>query len=410
MELWALITVGSAFLQNLRSTLQKHLKGRMGTTGATFVRFGFGLPFAFLYLAILHLGLGRPLPVPGSTFAIWAVIGALAQITATFLLVHLFSFRNFAVGTAYSRTEPAQAALLALILFGETIGLGTAAAILVSILGVMLISVARTTFTPLSLVTSVTSRTASIGLASGFFFGISAIAYRTASLSLAPSLPAPDAMVQAGYTLCVVITIQTLSMLCWMAWRDQLRGYEAVPLRITLAEAPTAQREQALAELLQPLLEQGSRAVSHRQSTRFGNSVEHAVVPARWRIEGTLLEVMLAEKPPAPLLSAHVALLEQFAASGPAQAGQAPSWLMLASAQCLPPPRLRELSRLLGQGSELLARARRCTQQRSAQLQRLWPLLAGSVERVEVGEARRFHPWLGLQRWQAVALPDNPEP
>lgn len=221
MELWALITVGSAFLQNLRSTLQKHLKGRMGTTGATFVRFGFGLPFAFLYLGILHLGLGRPLPVPGATFAIWAVIGALAQISATFLLVHLFSFRNFAVGTAYSRTEPAQAALLALILFGETIGLGTAAAILVSILGVMLISVARTTFTPLSLVTSVTSRTALIGLASGFFFGISAIAYRTASLSLAPSLPVPDAMVQAGYTLCVVITIQTLSMLFWMAWRDR---------------------------------------------------------------------------------------------------------------------------------------------------------------------------------------------
>lgn len=221
MELWALITVGSAFLQNLRSTLQKHLKGRMGTTGATFVRFGYGLPFAFLYLAILHLGLGRPLPVPGATFAIWAVIGALAQITATFLLVHLFSFRNFAVGTAYSRTEPAQAALLALILFGETISLGTAAAILVSILGVMLISVARATFTPLSLVTSVTSRTALIGLASGFFFGISAIAYRTASLSLAPSLLTPDAMVQAGYTLCVVITIQTLSMLFWMAWRDR---------------------------------------------------------------------------------------------------------------------------------------------------------------------------------------------
>ena len=221
MELWAIITVGSAFLQNLRSTLQKHLKGKMGTTGATFVRFGFGLPFAFLYLAILHVGLGRPLPVPGLTFAIWAVIGALAQISATFLLVHLFSFRNFAVGTAYSRTEPAQAALIALILFGETIGVGTVAAILVSILGVMLISVARTAFTPASLLTSVGSPTALIGLASGFFFGISAIAYRTASLSLEPSLPKPDALVQAGYTLCVVITIQTLSMLFWMAWRDR---------------------------------------------------------------------------------------------------------------------------------------------------------------------------------------------
>lgn len=221
MELWALITVGSAFLQNLRSTLQKHLKGRMGTTGATFVRFGFGLPFAFLYLAILHLGLGRPLPLPGATFAVWSLIGAFAQIAATFLLVHLFSFRNFAVGTAYSRTEPAQAALLALFLFGETIGLGTVAAILVSILGVMLISVARTALTPMSLVTSVGSPTALVGLASGFFFGISAIAYRTASLSLAPSLPEPDAVTQAGYTLCIVITVQTLSMFAWMAWRDR---------------------------------------------------------------------------------------------------------------------------------------------------------------------------------------------
>lgn len=221
MELWAVITIGSAFLQNMRSVLQKHLKGQMGTTGATFVRFGFGLPFAFLYLGILYFGLGRPMPVPGLVFAGWAVVGALAQIAATFLLVHLFSFRNFAVGTAYSRTEPAQAALIALLLFGETITTGTFAAILVSILGVMAISVARTPLRPNALITSVGSPTALIGLASGFFFGISGTAYRAASLSLAPSLPEPDAVVQAGYTLCVVIVVQTVVMLAWMLWREQ---------------------------------------------------------------------------------------------------------------------------------------------------------------------------------------------
>jgi drug/metabolite transporter (DMT)-like permease len=221
MEFWAIITIGAAFLQNMRSALQKHLKSRMGTTGATFVRFGFGLPFAFLYLAILNRGFDRPLPVPGLVFAGWAVVGALAQIAATFLLVHLFSFRNFAVGTAYSRTEPAQAALIALVLFGETVTGGTFAAILVSIAGVMLISVARTTLTPSALVTSVLSRTALIGLTSGFFFGLSGTAYRAASLSLAPTLPAPDAVMQAGYTLCVVIVVQTVSMLVWMLWRDR---------------------------------------------------------------------------------------------------------------------------------------------------------------------------------------------
>lgn len=220
MEFWAIITFGSAFLQNMRSALQKHLKGKMGTTGATFVRFGFGLPFAFVYLGLLHFAFGRPLPVPDGHFAVWAVLGALAQIAATFLLVHLFSFRNFAVGTAYSRTEPAQAALIALVLFGETVRLSVVGAIGVSILGVMLISVARTEFTLKSLVTSVGSRTAIIGLTSGFFFGMSGISYRAASLSLEPSLPAPDSIMQASFTLAVVIVIQTLVMLAWMLWRE----------------------------------------------------------------------------------------------------------------------------------------------------------------------------------------------
>jgi len=221
MELWSLITVGSAFLQNLRSALQKHLKGRMGTTGATFVRFGYGVPFAIAYLTVLHFGLGRPLPMPNGAFAFWAAVGAFAQITATFLLVYLFSFRNFAVGTAYSRTEPAQAALIALVLFGERITASVMLAIAVSVVGVMLISVARIELTVRTLLTSVVSRTAQIGLLSGLFFGVSGTAYRSASLALQPSLPAPDSVMQASFTLVVVILMQTFAMLFWMLWRDR---------------------------------------------------------------------------------------------------------------------------------------------------------------------------------------------
>ena len=58
MELWIPITIAAAFLQNLRSAAQKHLKSVMGTTGATFVRFGFGFPFALLLVAALHFGAG----------------------------------------------------------------------------------------------------------------------------------------------------------------------------------------------------------------------------------------------------------------------------------------------------------------------------------------------------------------
>lgn len=221
METWVLITIAAAFLQNVRSAMQKHLKGVMGTTGATFVRFGFGLPFAFLYLVVLWQVVGRPLPVPNGTFFLWAVIGGLAQIAATFLLVHLFSFRNFAVGTAYSRTEPAQAALFGLIFLGEKASEGTLVAIAISVVGVMLISVARTTLSARTLVTSVFSRTAGIGVLSGTFFGLSAVAYRSASLALAPSLPAPDYMMQASFTLGFVILLQTVVMLIWIVVRER---------------------------------------------------------------------------------------------------------------------------------------------------------------------------------------------
>jgi drug/metabolite transporter (DMT)-like permease len=217
MELWIPITIAAAFLQNLRSAAQKHLKSVMGTTGATFVRFGFGLPFAGLFLAILRFWAGYDFPSLGPTFFAWAIVGGLAQIGATFLLVYLFSFRNFAVGTAYSRTEPAQAALFGLIFLGEYASAGTLLAIAVSVIGVMLISVAHTQVGWRSLITSVFARNALIGLASGTLFGVSAVAYRAASISLG----GPNFMMQASVTLTFVIILQTLLMLIWMLLRDR---------------------------------------------------------------------------------------------------------------------------------------------------------------------------------------------
>ena len=216
METWVVITVAAAFLQNIRSTLQKYLKGRIGTTGATFVRFGFGLPFAYLFLAILHYGMGYSLPALHGTFAGWIVLAALAQIFAQALLIHLFSYRNFAVGTAYSRTEPAQAALFGLIFLSETVSWMVLLAIAISVAGVMLISVARTELNRAALVTSLASRTVAIGLCAGTFFGIAAVGYRGASLSLG----GPNFLMQGGVTLCAAITFQTIVMLAFIALRD----------------------------------------------------------------------------------------------------------------------------------------------------------------------------------------------
>ncbi|MBC7283233.1 DMT family transporter [Hoeflea sp.] len=212
METWVLITLAAAFLQNIRSVLQKHLKGVMGTTGATFVRFGFGVPFALSFVALLAFGLGYPMPRLNMSFAGWVTLAGLAQIAAQALLIQIFSHRNFTVGTAYSRTEPAQAAVFGLIFLGDRVSGGTILAIAISLVGVVLISVARSAAGASALLRSVFSRTAALGLASGTIFGIAAVAYRAASLSL----EGPNFMMQAAVTLLAAIILQTVVMLVWM--------------------------------------------------------------------------------------------------------------------------------------------------------------------------------------------------
>lgn len=222
MPLWIVVTLFAAFCQNLRSALQKHLKGRLGTTGATFVRFGYGFPFALAYVGVLHWGFGMALPVPGADFAVAAVLGGLAQIGATFLLVHLFSFRNFAVGTAYSKTEPVQAALFGVLILGEHVDLSAAIAIAVGVAGVILISMARVPMTARAILASLTGKPALIGLASAALFGASAAFYRAASLAL----EGPGYLMQAAYALAVVTAFQSVVMIVWMALRepDQLKA------------------------------------------------------------------------------------------------------------------------------------------------------------------------------------------
>ncbi|MCX8995808.1 DMT family transporter [Rhizobiaceae bacterium BDR2-2] len=217
MEAWIPITIAAAFLQNLRSALQKRLRSSLGTRGASFVRFGYGFPLAVLYVGVLHGVVGYAVPDLNLRFVFWAVIGGLAQIYATILLVHLFSLRNFAVGTAYSKTEPVQAALFGFLLLGEKLTAGAVFAIVVGVVGVMLISMARSPLSPKSLLTALASRTALIGIASGGIFGISAVAYRSAALAL----EGPNPVMQAATTLAFVTGFQTLYMLVWMLATDR---------------------------------------------------------------------------------------------------------------------------------------------------------------------------------------------
>jgi len=215
VDLWIPITIFAAFCQNLRSALQKHLKGALGTTGATFVRFAYGVPFAWLYVAVLNQGAGLPFPDIAPVFYFFAAAGGLAQIAATFLLIYLFSFRNFTSGTAYSKTEPIQAALFGWVLLGETVTVTGGIAIVLGVAGVIAVSLAREPRGFAAILRALTGRPALIGLASAALFGASAALYRSASLSLEGT----GFLMQAGFALALVTVFQTAVMAAWMMFR-----------------------------------------------------------------------------------------------------------------------------------------------------------------------------------------------
>jgi drug/metabolite transporter (DMT)-like permease len=212
MEIWIPITIAAAFLQNLRSVLQKRLKDTLSTWGVTSARFVYAAPLACLLLVGLLARTGQSAPPLNSTFITSAILGGIAQILATGLLIHLFSYKNFTVATAFTKTEPVQTALFGIVLLGDRLSLPVALAILVSLVGVILISIpadpaARRRFL---------DRKALIGIASGGLFGLSAVAYRGASLSLVEG----DVLLRALTTLAFVTAFQALGVLAYLRLRE----------------------------------------------------------------------------------------------------------------------------------------------------------------------------------------------
>ena len=217
LELWIPVTLAAAFLQCVRTALQKHLKGQLSTNGAGFVRFFYGFPFALVYVAALVGLLGYEIPGTNPRFWIYALMGGVAQIVATSLLILVFSFRNFAVGTIYSKTEVVQTAIFGWLLFEQPLSAAGWLAILIGAAGVMTLSLAKTDAGLRQFLFGWTEKSALIGIGSGFLFGVSALAIREASLAL----DGGDAFIRAGFTLACITVLQTILMGTYLALRER---------------------------------------------------------------------------------------------------------------------------------------------------------------------------------------------
>jgi drug/metabolite transporter (DMT)-like permease len=213
LELWIPITFAAAFLQNLRTALQQQLTSVLDATEASYVRFCYAVPFAWMYLAVLIWVGFRP-PELSWDFGGHVLIGAVCQILGTVALIRSFQTRNFAVGTAYSKTETVQAALFAAVIMGESMNPVALTGILVSLLGVVLLSTPEGWRALLHLGPGPALW---YGVGAGAGFGISAVLYRGAALSL----PTGDFLVRASITLVAATTIPTVGMGVYLFLRNR---------------------------------------------------------------------------------------------------------------------------------------------------------------------------------------------
>jgi drug/metabolite transporter (DMT)-like permease len=208
--LWVAFTLVAATAQTFRNATQRSLTGRLGTAGATHIRFLFGLPFGLLALAIVSLVTGEIL-TPNLASLAWTVASAVCQIGATALMLAAMRERSFVVTTAYTKTEPVQIALFAIVFLGEHITLPLAIAILIATAGVLALS------WPSRAGGEIFSwRPALLGIVSGGLFALAAVGFRGGITALGSA----DFVAAATLTLAISLTVQTVLLSGWLAVRE----------------------------------------------------------------------------------------------------------------------------------------------------------------------------------------------
>jgi drug/metabolite transporter (DMT)-like permease len=224
--LWIPATIAAAAAQTARNAMQRHLTKTLGTVGATHVRFVYGAPFALLFLGLVLLATGEAVPAANLPFFAFLVVGALAQVLATALMLAAMGVANFSATITYTKTEPVQVAVFGLVILGDPVSLPSALAIVIATAGIVVMSKPQGGSSGLASLTP-----AALGLASGALFAISAICFRGAILSFEEGSFIVRASTALAWALCLQAGAVSLHMLLTdrpllaataRAWRESL--------------------------------------------------------------------------------------------------------------------------------------------------------------------------------------------
>jgi drug/metabolite transporter (DMT)-like permease len=208
-SLWIPFTVVAALGQVARNAMQRSLTGPLGTWGATNIRFLFGFPFSLLFLGVVLLATGDHVPWPGAVFWPWLLLGALAQIVATGLMLAAMNDASFVVTTAYLTTEAIQTAIFGFIFLSDHLTTFKVIAILIATAGVVITALRPGASGFGNLKPTVQ------GLVAAACFALSAVGFRGAIIVV----PDVSFVTAASFTLVFGLFVQTLVLTIYLLTR-----------------------------------------------------------------------------------------------------------------------------------------------------------------------------------------------
>jgi drug/metabolite transporter (DMT)-like permease len=205
-HLWILVAVIAASLQTIRSAYQKKMIPQLGEFGATYIRFIYALPFTLLIFIFWFYFLNNAIPELSHKSIIFCLIGAFCQVAFTLSLMIVFSFRNFAAGIAFSKTEVLFAALVEMFILNIYF---------LGVFAVVFLSIAKQNSNISDVFKKIYTSLFSIGTLLGVITGMilagSTIGYRLAIISI--DSPILDATI---YLSAIAIVAQTFFVGLWL--------------------------------------------------------------------------------------------------------------------------------------------------------------------------------------------------
>lgn len=201
--------------------MQQRVRATLSVNGAGLVRYFYGLPVAIALLAGWCAVRGVPLPGFDGGLIGWTVAAGFAQILATNLLLLAFSYHNYVAGTAYSKTEAIQAAVLSFVLLGERLSWLTWAGIAVGVFGVLYLASNGKRLR----VRDIGQPAALCGLAAGLGYTMTSIGVKLAT----QEVHTDDLILAALFVLVVVQAGQVLMQGLYVLLRE--RGQMTLVLR-----------------------------------------------------------------------------------------------------------------------------------------------------------------------------------